>query len=120
MSAGDTPLSDQQSPYLTIVATGRNDDLGGDFNGRFFRALRFNHDRLQSAGVPHEFVFVEWSPIPRQPLLATLLADEFPDLTALRSYVVDPSYHEALSLNPRLRLIRARTSASAVRAGRSS
>ncbi len=105
MSAGDTPIHDQQSPYLTIVVTGRNDDLGGDFNGRFFRALRFNHDQLQSAGVPHEFVFVEWSPIPRQPLLTTLLTNEFPDLAAtqLRSYVVDPAYHEALSLNPRLR-----------------
>ena len=60
-------------PYLSIVVTGRNDDLGGDFNGRFFRALRFNHARLAAAGVPHEVVFVEWRPLGGKPLLADLL-----------------------------------------------
>jgi hypothetical protein len=92
------------SPYLTIVATGRNDDFGGDFNGRFFRALRFNHEQLAAAGVAHEFVFVEWRPLDDRPLLASLLADELADLRSLplRSYVVDPAYHDALSLNPRL------------------
>ena len=91
-------------PYLTIIATGRNDDFGGDFNGRFFRALHFNHQQLAAAGIAHEFVFVEWRPIENSPLLASLLADEFGDLTSLtlRSYVVDPAYHDALSLNPRL------------------
>jgi hypothetical protein len=91
-------------PYLSIVATGRNDDFGGDFNGRFFRALHFNHRQLTAAGIPHEFIFVEWRPIDRRPLLASLLADEFSEQTSLplRCYVVDPAYHEALSLNPRL------------------
>ena len=92
------------TPYLSIIATGRNDDFGGDFNGRFFRALRFNHEKLTSAGVPHEFVFVEWRPIERRPFLATLLAAEFEALgpSVLRSFVVDSDFHEALSLNPRL------------------
>ena len=91
-------------PYLTIVATGRNDDFGGDFNGRFFRALEFNHRQLAEAGVPHEFVFVEWRPIDRRPPLASLLADEFAEVKslALRCFVVDPAYHDAMSLNPRL------------------
>jgi hypothetical protein len=97
-------MPDLDPPYLTIVVTGRNDDFGGDFNGRFFRAVRFNHDQLRDAGVSHEFVFVEWRPIAGRPYLATLLADEFPDLTGreLQSYVVDPAYHDAISLNPRL------------------
>jgi hypothetical protein len=92
------------APYLTIIATGRNDDFGGDFNGRFFRALHFNHQQLVAAGISHEFVFVEWRPIDKRPLLASLLADEFADVTSLslRSFVVDPAYHDALSLNPRL------------------
>ena len=98
------PGAGDPAPYLTIIATGRNDDFGGDFNGRFFRALRFNHQQLVAAGVTHEFVFVEWRPIDRRPLLASLLADEFADASSLslRSFVVDPAYHEALSLNPRL------------------
>ena len=92
------------APYLSIVVTGRNDDFGGDFNGRFFRALRFNHAQLAAAGVSHEFVFVEWRPIAGRPYLATLLAQEFSDLgpSRLRSFVVDGRYHDALSLNPRL------------------
>jgi hypothetical protein len=93
-----------EPPYLSIVVTGRNDDFGGDFNGRFFRALRFNHAELTRAGIDHEFVFVEWRPIDRAPYLATLLEAEFPELgpSSLRCYVVDPTYHHALSLNPRL------------------
>ena len=99
MSGGAGP-----APYLTIIATGRNDDFGGDFNGRFFRALHFNHQQLVAAGITHEFVFVEWRPIDRRPLLASLLADEFAEVSSLslRSFVVDPAYHDALSLNPRL------------------
>lgn len=90
--------------YVSILVTGRNDDFGGDFNGRFFRALRFNHEQLAAAGVSHEFIFVEWRPLPDRPYLATLLAAEFPGLTpaALRCYVVDPAYHDAISLNPLL------------------
>jgi hypothetical protein len=91
-------------PYLTLVFTGRNDDFGGDFNNRFFRALRFNHERLRDAGIAHEFVFVEWRPIDRRPYLATVLGRAFDDLapSQLRCVVVDPAYHDALSLNPRI------------------
>jgi len=93
-----------EAPYLSIVVTGRNDDFGGDFNGRFFRALAFNHDVLARAGVSYELVFVEWRPIAGAPYLASVLEREFPHLgpSRLRSYVVDPTYHDALSLNPRL------------------
>lgn len=92
------------APYLTFVFTGRNDDFGGDFNGRFFRALRFNHERLSEAGVPHDLVFVEWRPLTDRPYLATVLWREFAGsgATHIHSYVVDPAYHDALTLNPRL------------------
>lgn len=93
-----------ETPYLSIVVTGRNDDFGGDFNGRFFRALKFNHDELTRAGISYELVFVEWRPIAGVPYLASVLEAECAYLqpSHLRSYVVDPTYHEALSLNPRL------------------
>jgi hypothetical protein len=92
------------TPYVSIVVTGRNDNFGGDFNGRFFRALRFNHEQLTLAGIPYEVVLVEWRPVPAKPHLASLLEAEFSDLgpSRLRCYVVDPIYHDALSLNPRL------------------
>ncbi len=92
------------APYLTLVFTGRNDDFGGDFNGRFFRALAFNRAQLIGAGIPHEFVFVEWRPLSDRRYLATELAETFADWdpSELRSFVVDPAYHDALSLNPRV------------------
>ena len=91
-------------PYLTLIFTGRNDDFGGDFNGRFFRALAFNHEQLLAAGVPHEFILVEWRPLPGTRHLAEAVSEAFAHVPPdqLRSFVVDPAYHEALSLNPRV------------------
>jgi hypothetical protein len=93
-------------PFLSIVLTGRNDNFGGDFNQRFLRALLFNHANLLAAGVPHEFVLVEWAPIPGKPFLATVVEDACHGLLAdgqLVSYVVDERYHDAFSMNPRLK-----------------
>ena len=70
MTAPGSPSG--SDPHLSIVLTGRNDNFGGDFNERFFRALRFNHRNLTAAGVDHEIVFVEWGPIDGKPYLAEL------------------------------------------------
>ena len=96
-------LEDRPRPYISIVFSGRNDNFGGDFNERFFRALRFNHDKLRQADVTHEFVFVEWRPLDDRSYLATKLVDDriVPE-HLLASYVVDVRYHDAFSLNPRL------------------
>jgi hypothetical protein len=93
-----------KAPYLSIVITGRNDDFGGDFNGRFLRALRFNHEHLSAAGVSYELIFVEWRPMVGKPWLAEVLADNCPDLVpgTLMSYVADRAYHDAYSLNHKL------------------
>src|SRR5688572_441349 len=91
-------------PYISIIITGRNDDFGGDFNGRLFRALEFNHEHLAERGIAHEFVLVEWRPIAGKPWLAEVLADRYAELMpdVLTSYVADAAYHEAFSLNPKL------------------
>lgn len=93
-----------ETPYLSIILTGRNDDFGRDFNIRLFRALEFNHQQLTARGVSHEFVFVEWRPVPGKPWLAEVLADRYPHLVphTLTSYVADLGYHQAFSLNSKL------------------
>jgi FkbM family methyltransferase len=93
-----------EQPYVSIIITGRNDDFGGNFNDRLFRALEFNHHHLTERGISHEFVFVEWRPITGKPWLADVLADRYPALVphALTTYVVDLAYHDAYSLNPKL------------------
>ena len=92
------------APFLSIVITGRNDNWGGDFNERFFTALRFNHARLAERGVAVEVVMVEWNPVDDRPRLAELVAREFPELVPgiLRRIVVAPEYHAALAQNPRI------------------
>lgn len=92
------------APFLSIVVTGRHDNWGGDFNERFFTALRFNHARLAERGVAFEVVMVEWNPVEDRPRLAELVAREFPDLAPgiLRRIVVAPEYHAALTQNPRI------------------
>jgi hypothetical protein len=91
-------------PYVSILFTGRNDAYGGDFVGRFLATLRFNHRELAARGIAHEFVLVEWAPVPGAPLLIDLVDEHGPasGALALRSIVVDPAYHEAVTLNPRI------------------
>lgn len=90
-------------PALTIVVTGRNDGYGGDFTARFFRTLAFNHDRLVERGIAHEVVLVEWAPPPDRPYLCDLVREALPRVsTVLETYLVDPRYHDACSLNPKL------------------
>jgi len=89
---------------LSIVVTGRHDNYGGDFNERFFTALRFNYERLAERGVACEVILIEWNPVADRPTLSELLAREFHDLAenALRPFVVAPEYHAALTQNPQL------------------
>jgi hypothetical protein len=90
-------------PALSIVVTGRNDGYGGDFNGRFLRTLAFNHDRLGERGITYEVVLVEWAPPPDRPRLGELVREALPSVASVLTTVgVDPRYHEACSLNPRL------------------
>jgi hypothetical protein len=88
------------TPLLSIVLVGRNDEFGGDFNGRMFAAAEFNHRNLEAAGIPHEYILVEWNPIPQKPYLAELVGRQCPWWR--RRYVVDPQWHRRLSVNPKL------------------
>jgi len=88
------------TPYLSIVLVGRNDNFGDDFNERLFAAAEFNHAELERYGVPHEYIFVEWNPIPGKPYLAELIGQRLPWWR--RRYVVDAAWHQHFSVNPKL------------------
>jgi hypothetical protein len=102
-AAGSGPPG-SSAPLISLVLTGRNDQYGGDFTARFFRTLQFNHEQLASRGIAHEIVFVEWAPPAGRPLLFDQIFEAIPGLDPMACswYVVDPQYHDALSLNPRL------------------
>jgi hypothetical protein len=82
---------------MSIVLTGRNDDYGGGFRQRLFRAASHNARLFDRAGVTAEFVLVEWNPRPGAPLLACEFVARLP---RARAFVVAPQVHEAYSLNP--------------------
>jgi hypothetical protein len=89
-------MGDAPDPYVSIVLTGRNDGYGGDFVTRFLGTLRFNHAELSAR--------VEWAPPASAPLLADL-AEATCDASvasSLHTVVVDPAYHQAVSLNSRV------------------
>ena len=94
------------TPRFSIVVTGRNDGYGADFCERFLCTLEFNHRELAERGISHEFVLVEWAPGSDRPLLAQLVSERLPALDGqFTSYIVDPQYQDALSLNPQLRYL---------------
>lgn len=91
-------------PLISIVLTGRNDGYGGDFIARFHRTLSFNHRQLAARQIAHEILFVEWAPPRNAPYLFDLTRSAIRDVDwdVVSWYIVDPRYHAALSLNPRL------------------
>jgi hypothetical protein len=93
--------NDATHPLITLAVTGRNDGYGVRY--RLIDTLRFNHRELTARGISYEYVLTEWAPDPQWPLLADLIAEALPETHGLvTSYVVDPAYHQALTLNPRL------------------
>jgi hypothetical protein len=90
-------------PYLSVVLTGRNENLAVDFNQGLFSALSYNHCLLTEARVEYELVFVEWRPVPGRTLLADLIRERLPEIAArLTVYEVDERYHDAFSQDPRV------------------
>lgn len=61
------------SPYLTVVATSRNDDHGGDPLIRtqiFITSLARQCEKFK---IPAELIIVDWNPVPDRPGLAAVL-----------------------------------------------
>jgi hypothetical protein len=87
-----TVAANGAEPWLSVIVVGRNDDFGGDFNGRMLAAAKFNHDNLEAGGISHECVFVEWKPIRTKPYLAEIIGGKLPWWH--RRYVVDPRWHD--------------------------
>jgi len=94
-------LNAADGPLISLVVTGRNDGYG--VRDRLLDTLRFNHRELSARGISYEYVLTEWAPDPKWPLLADLIADTLPETHGLvTSYIVDPAYHETLTMNPRV------------------
>lgn len=93
------------SPYLTIVATSRNDDHGGDPLIRtqvFINCLAAQCAKFQ---LHAELILVDWNPPIDKPTLSTVLT--FPDSAGYldcRVVVVPPEIHREFKYSDRLQL----------------
>jgi hypothetical protein len=81
---------------ISIVIVGRNDNYGGDFEGRLMATTRYNLSRLERRRIDAELIFVEWNPLPDRPFLSEKIVAEF---DSARCFVVDASVHRLVSGN---------------------
>jgi hypothetical protein len=82
-----------ERPYLSVVATARNDDHGANLLRRiqiFVNALAGQARRYQ---LPMELVLVDWNPPPEKPPLAEALRWPDPGPCRFRVLTVPPEWH---------------------------
>lgn len=91
-------------PYLSVVATARNDDHGGNPLYRmqlFVDGLIAQSERHR---LPTELVLVEWNPPSDRPRLAEVLSWPDSEWCAVRIIEVPPALHATLEYSDRLPL----------------
>jgi hypothetical protein len=82
------------TPYISVVITGRNDDYGQDFLGRLRVFLRHLDWQVRACPDLMELVIVEWNPLPdREPLSQALPATRN---ISVRYITVDSDTHETI------------------------
>lgn len=59
----------EQTPYVSFVIAGRNDDYGGDFNDRLTNSVNQLSYLAEKFGLPAEYVVVNYNPLPEKPPL---------------------------------------------------
>lgn len=99
MTKGEKPCTvstdaRRNTPYLSIVASSRNDDHGGDMHKRMQTNLTAVVEQMERFRIQSELVLVDYNPPPDRPLLKDALA--LPTETrycTIRTVVVPSSVH---------------------------
>lgn len=86
---------------ISIIIVGRNDNYGGDFEGRLFETVGYNAEQLRERDVQFEIVFVEWNPLTDRPLLSESVADTFAEA---RCFAIDEAVHRLISRNRHIKV----------------
>ena len=96
-------MNSNSTPYLSIVATSRNDNHGGDLTNRmkiFVNGLIHQTRKFQFSC---ELVMVEWNPPADKPGLSEILPKTNPEDFLTIRYVVVPSHiHDQMEFSERL------------------
>jgi len=94
-----------EKPYITVVATTRNDNHGGDLLKRTAAFLHSTYYQATKWNVAVEMIIVEWNPPADKPLLHTVLPKPPQGCPVSLKYVVVPeSLHKQYKSSPRIPL----------------
>ena len=98
-------MSTEPFPYISFVATSRNDDHGGDMLHRMKIFMRGLDEQAKRHLLPMELVIVDWNPPSDRPLLHEVLPRPTSGSPLQVRYIVVPpevhqrwGYHDKFSL----------------------
>lgn len=94
----DSPFltTGKDTPYISVVMAARNDDYGGGFQERLFRAVAHLTYEFAERGTLAEIIVVEWNPDPNAAPLADRLTRAASPPTPLRIITVPHEVHASL------------------------
>lgn len=94
-----------EKPYLSIVATTRNDNHGGDLLKRTSCFVKGIYHQAKKFNVAVELIIVEWNPPQNKPLLKDELPKPYGDCPVNLRYIVVPKeVHKKYNLSDRMPL----------------
>jgi len=102
-------------PYLSVVATSRNDDHGGDLVGRTQIFVDTLAAHCAALGLPAELVLVDWNPPADRPPLAETIRWPGPGKLAVRIVTVPPEIHAGFEHGDALPLFQMKAKNAAIR-----
>lgn len=95
----------QEKPYLSIVATTRNDNHGGDLLRRTTCFVEGVYHQASKYNVPLELIIVEWNPPKNKPLLKEVLPKPSNECPVILKYIIVPKeIHDAYKMSERMPL----------------
>lgn len=81
---------------LSVVLVGRNDDYGGDFKSRLERCVQWTHRQLTEFKIPSEIIFVNYNPLPGNPIQHFINWPVSNAFVQLRIITVPPQVHQTI------------------------
>lgn len=96
-------MTNQKTPYISFVATSRNDNHGGDMTKRMRIFVNGLIHQCNKYKVPCELIMVEWNPPEGKPLLNEVLPKPTKaDYLTIRYIQVSKEEHQKLAFSDRL------------------
>ncbi len=110
---------EKRNPYLSIIATFRNDDFEGGGSLRFQTVVTNLIEQAKKYNVRAELIIVEWNPVPNNPSLkdALLLPSDLGPVD-VRFIVVPPLIHKRYRCSDKIGIVYAAAQNVAIRRAR--